>query len=83
MAGGTRQRDRCDARRLDGVAIFQDGGRQYRVQPGDTFKIDLRDGTEAGQTLTFDRNVSYGSYAQRFPDRHLNAQPPDRNGNVF
>ena len=36
-------------------AIIADGGRQYRVQPGDTLWIDYRDGAEAGSTLTFDR----------------------------
>jgi large subunit ribosomal protein L21 len=36
-------------------AIIDAGGRQVRVQEGDTLKVDFRDGAEAGQTLTFDR----------------------------
>ena len=34
-------------------AVIADGGRQYHVKPGDRLKIDLRDGVEAGGTLTF------------------------------
>lgn len=36
-------------------AVIADGGRQYRVQPGDTLWIDYRDSAEQGATLTFDR----------------------------
>ena len=35
-------------------AIISDGGRQYKVEPGQTLEIDLRD-AEAGSTMTFDR----------------------------
>ena len=36
-------------------AIVEDGSRQLRVQEGDTFQIDYRDGAEPGQTLTLGR----------------------------
>jgi large subunit ribosomal protein L21 len=35
-------------------AILETGGKQYRVTAGETLRIE-RVGTEAGQTLTFDR----------------------------
>lgn len=36
-------------------AVIADGGRQYRVQPGDTLWIDYRESAEQGAPLTFDR----------------------------
>lgn len=42
-------------------AIFVDGGRQYRVEPGQTLDIDFREGSETGSTLTFDKVLAIGS----------------------
>lgn len=36
-------------------AIIEDGGRQYKVQPGQQLAVDLRSEVEAGQELVFDR----------------------------
>lgn len=36
-------------------AVVDDRNQQYRVQPGDRIKIHLRDGVEAGGTVTFDK----------------------------
>ena len=36
-------------------AIFEDGSRQYRVEPGTKVLVDYRDGAEPGATITFDR----------------------------
>lgn len=36
-------------------AIIEDGGRQYKVQPGQELAIDLRDGVDAGSEILFDR----------------------------
>lgn len=36
-------------------AIFQDGSRQYRVEPGTKLLVDYRDGAEPGSTITFDQ----------------------------
>ncbi len=36
-------------------AIFEDGSRQYRVEPGTKVLVDYRDGIEAGATITFAR----------------------------
>lgn len=36
-------------------AIIEDGGRQYRVEQGQTLTVDLRADAQAGQALTFDR----------------------------
>jgi large subunit ribosomal protein L21 len=36
-------------------AIFEDGSRQYRVEPGTKLLVDYRDGAEPGSTITFDR----------------------------
>ncbi len=36
-------------------AIIEDGGRQYKVQPGQQLAIDLRSEVEAGKELVFDR----------------------------
>lgn len=35
-------------------AILEDGGRQYRVAPGDKVQVDLREGVTAGDALTFE-----------------------------
>lgn len=36
-------------------AIIEDGGRQYKVQPGQQLAIDLRGEVKAGEELVFDR----------------------------
>lgn len=36
-------------------AIFEDGSRQYRVEPGTKLLVDYRDGVEPGATITFAR----------------------------
>lgn len=36
-------------------AIIEDGGRQYRVEEGAQLKVDFRDGSEPGQSLSFER----------------------------
>lgn len=36
-------------------AIIEDGGRQYKVQPGQELAIDLRDGVDVGSEILFDR----------------------------
>ena len=36
-------------------AIVEDGSRQIRVQEGETFRIDYRDGAEPGQSITLGR----------------------------
>lgn len=36
-------------------AIFEDGSRQYRVEPGTKLLVDYRDGIEPGATITFAR----------------------------
>lgn len=41
-------------------AIIADGGRQYKVEEGQTLEIDFRE-VEAGSTLTFDRVLAVGS----------------------
>lgn len=41
-------------------AIFVDGGRQYRVQPGQTLDIDFREGSETGDSLSFDKVLAIG-----------------------
>jgi large subunit ribosomal protein L21 len=43
-------------------AIFEDGSRQYRVEPGSTVVVDFR-ATEPGQTLEFDRVLLVSSGA--------------------
>ena len=40
-------------------AIIADGGRQYKVEQGQTLEIDLRD-AEPGQTISFDRVLAIG-----------------------
>ena len=36
-------------------AIIEDGGRQYKVQPGQELAIDLREGAEENAEIVFDR----------------------------
>lgn len=36
-------------------AVFEDGSRQYRVQPGDVLVVDYRKDAQPGDTLTFDQ----------------------------
>ena len=36
-------------------AIIEDGSRQYRVEQGAELDVDYRAGSEAGQSLSFDR----------------------------
>ena len=36
-------------------AVIVDGSRQYRVSPGEQLTIDYRSGSEAGETIAFDR----------------------------
>lgn len=36
-------------------AIIAADGRQYKVQSGDEIQVDLRDGAQAGETVTFDQ----------------------------
>lgn len=40
-------------------AIIADGGRQYKVEQGQTLEVDLRD-AEIGATLSFDRVLAVG-----------------------
>jgi large subunit ribosomal protein L21 len=44
-------------------AIFEDGGRQYRVQEGDTIRVDLRPGAEEQEQLEFDHVLMVGTGA--------------------
>ncbi|MFO1062946.1 MAG: 50S ribosomal protein L21 [Pirellulales bacterium] len=44
-------------------AIFVDGGRQYRVEPGQTLDIDYRDGMETGDAIQFDKVLAIGGDA--------------------
>ncbi len=36
-------------------AIFEDGSRQYRVEPGMKLLVDFRDGAEPGSPIVFER----------------------------
>ena len=36
-------------------AVFEDGGRQFRVKAGDVLAIDFRNDVKDGQTITFDQ----------------------------
>ncbi|MEZ6050728.1 MAG: 50S ribosomal protein L21 [Planctomycetaceae bacterium] len=36
-------------------AIIEDGSRQYRVEQGAELDVDFRTGSEAGQSISFDR----------------------------
>jgi large subunit ribosomal protein L21 len=41
-------------------AIIRDGGRQYKVAPGQRVDIDLRDGLNAGDTVEFSHVLAIG-----------------------
>lgn len=41
-------------------AIIVDGGRQYRVEPGQKLDIDYRDGSASGDTLEFSHVLAIG-----------------------
>ncbi len=41
-------------------AIISDSGRQYKVEPGQTLDVDLREGVEAGDALIFERVLAVG-----------------------
>ena len=41
-------------------AIIRDGGRQYKVAPGQRIDIDLRDSVNAGDTLEFSHVLAIG-----------------------
>lgn len=43
-------------------AIIADGGRQYKVEQGQTLELDLRE-VEPGQSITFDRVLAVGGDA--------------------
>ena len=36
-------------------AVIATGGKQYRVQPGETLRVEKLDGAEAGGSVTFDQ----------------------------
>lgn len=44
-------------------AIFEDGGRQYRVQEGDTIRVDLRELGDGQGQVEFDRVLLVGEGA--------------------
>ncbi len=44
-------------------AIFEDGGRQYKVSTGDRVYVDLRDLPEGQETIEFDHVLALGSGA--------------------
>ena len=41
-------------------AIFEDGGRQYKVSEGDHLLVDLRDNPSGGTTIKFDKVLMVG-----------------------
>lgn len=41
-------------------AIFEDGGKQYKVSSGDTILVERRDLPEGGNEITFDRVLMLG-----------------------
>jgi len=41
-------------------AIIEDGGRQYKVTPGDRIYVDIRDLPEGQEKLEFDRVLALG-----------------------
>jgi len=45
-------------------AIFEDGGRQYKVSEGDTLLVDLRERVEGAREITFDRVLMVGEGEQ-------------------
>ena len=44
-------------------AIFEDGGRQYKVSEGDHLLVDLRDNPVGGNTIKFDKVLMVGEGA--------------------
>jgi large subunit ribosomal protein L21 len=44
-------------------AIFQDGGRQYKVEQGQNLDIDLRDTLVTGDVIEFDKVLAIGDSA--------------------
>ena len=42
-------------------AIIEDGGKQYRVEPGMEFNIELQDLAEGAKTVTFERVLLVGA----------------------
>jgi len=44
-------------------AIIEDGGRQYKVAPGDKIYVDIRDLPEGQETIEFDRVLAVGEGA--------------------
>lgn len=44
-------------------AIFEDGGRQYKVSTGDRIYVDVRELPEGQETLEFDRVLAVGEGA--------------------
>jgi large subunit ribosomal protein L21 len=44
-------------------AIFEDGGKQYKVAPGDKVYVERRDLGEGQQTIEFDRVLAVGEGA--------------------
>jgi large subunit ribosomal protein L21 len=48
-------------------AIIEDSGTQIRVSPGEVLDIDLREGAEAGASISFDRVLLVGDPASDEP----------------
>lgn len=44
-------------------AIFEDGGRQYKVSTGDRIYVDVREMPEGKETIEFDRVLAVGEGA--------------------
>ena len=42
-------------------AVFEDGSHQYRVQSGDTLRVDFRDSAKKGDSLRFERVLAAGT----------------------
>lgn len=45
-------------------AIFEDGGKQYKVQQGDHLLVERRDLADGQETVTFDKVLMVGEGAQ-------------------
>ena len=45
-------------------AIFEDGGRQYKVSEGDQLMVDLRDNPSGGNTIKFEQVLMLGEGAK-------------------
>jgi large subunit ribosomal protein L21 len=48
---------------MDVYAIIEDGGRQYKVAPGDKIFVDIRDLPIGQETIEFDRVLAVGEGA--------------------